>query len=164
MPDHVDDENSGEEDGHARPTRAVFAATVKLPQFYSLAPGFWFDSAESQFCLKKIVDNQTKFDYVMASLTEEIALQVIPAMRGKSYTALKEALLEVFELTEEQRAEKLLHLPGLGDKRPSKLAAEIMALVPEGTQPGYLEHQIFLEQLPASVRQMMACHECQKFA
>ena len=158
MGDHENVGNDGER-GQTQPLVTVHAATVKLPGFYTLAPGFWFDSAESQFRLKKIDSEQTKFDHVMASLSEEIALQVIPATREKSYATLKAALMEVFDLTEEQRAEKLLHLPGLGDKRPSKLAAEIIALVPDGVQPGYLERQIFLEQLPTSVRQMMAAHK-----
>ena len=52
----------------------------------------------------------------------------------------------------------MLHLPGLGDRQPSKLAAEIIAIVPKGITPGYLERQIFLEQLPSSVQQNMAAH------
>ena len=62
---------------------SVFAATVKLPVFYQDNTQFWFDSAESQFRLKSISDNTTKFDHVMSSLPEEVAMQVIPATRRK---------------------------------------------------------------------------------
>ena len=60
---------------------SVFAVTIKLPSFYQVNAQFWFDSAESQFRLKGIRDETTKFDYVMSSLPEEVAMQVIPATR-----------------------------------------------------------------------------------
>ena len=75
---------------------SVFAATVKLPSFYQANAQFWFDSAESQFRLKNIKDDTMMFDYVMSSLPEEVAMQVIPATRNKSYEELKKALLGVF--------------------------------------------------------------------
>ena len=50
-------------------------------------------------------------------------------------------------------------MQGLGDKLPSVLASEIIALVPSGKTPDYLERQIFLEQLPSPVQQNMAAHE-----
>ena len=137
----------------------VHAATVKLPKFYPLAPAFWFAQAESQFRLKRITEEVTKFDHVVASLSEEVAMRVMPAVNSMDYTRLKRDLMGAFDLTVPQRAAKLLHLPGLGDKRPSALAAEIIALVPEGKTPDYLERQIFLEQLPVSVQQHMAAHE-----
>ena len=71
---------------------------------------------------------------------------------------LKRELLAAYELTEAQRAVKLLHLPDLREKLPSALAAEIIALVPRGVTPGYLECQIFLEQLPQSLQAHMAAH------
>ena len=137
----------------------IHAATVKLPPFFPSAPQFWFAQAESQFRIKKIEVDLTKFDHVMASLTEDMALHVMPAIAGQSYAALKDALMEAFDLTASQRATKLLHLPGLGDKRPSTLISEIIALVPKGVMPGYLERQIFIEQLPTSVQQNLAAHD-----
>ena len=65
-------------------------------------------------------------------------------------------------MTKQQRASKLLHLPGLGDKKPSKLAAEIIALVPDNEQPGYLESHIFLDQLPTAVQQLMMSHKSEQ--
>ena len=138
---------------------SVFATSVKVPQFYKENARFWFDGLESQFRLKKVSDDTTKFDHVMSALPEEVAMQVMPAIRSKRYEELKEALLNVYGLTEQQRALKLLSLPGLGDKKPSKLAAEIIALVPEGLDPGYLERQIFLNQLPTAVQQLMMTHK-----
>ena len=153
---------ASDDEGVENTQRTVHAATVKLPKFYALAPAFWFAQAESQFRIKRITEEVTKFDHVVASLTEEVAMRVMPAIVSMDYARLRKDLMGAFDLTVTQRAAKLLHLPGLGDKRPSMLAAEIVALVPEGLAPGYLERQIFLEQLPASVQQNMAAHEGEK--
>ena len=91
-----------------------------------------------------------------------MVLRVVPAVKSSKYEALKSVLLEAFDLTKSQRAAKLLHLQGLGDRLPSVLTSEIVALVPEGISPDYLERQIFLEQLPADVQQNMAAHESKK--
>ena len=141
---------------------AVFAATVKLANFYHQAPSFWFVQAESQFSVKGITVESTKFHHVVSVLPQEIALRVMPAVESLDYQMLKTALLEAYDLTETQRATKLLHLQGLGDKLPSVLTSEIIALVPSGKSPDYLERQIFLEQLPAAVQQNMAAHETER--
>ena len=58
--------------------------------------------------------------------------------------------------------QKLLHLAGLGDKLLSILAAKILALVPTNTRLGYLERQIFIDQLPLNIRAHMVTHEEEK--
>ena len=83
----------------------------------------------------------------------------MPSVKSGSYETMKLALLDAFDLMQAQRAAKLLHLKGLGDKLPSVLASEIVALVPSGNTLDYLERQIFLEQLPGAVQQNMAAHE-----
>ena len=137
----------------------VSAATAKLPPFFMGNPSFWFAQVESQFRTKAIKGDLAKFDHVMAALSEDVALRVMPAISKQCYTGLKAALLGEFELTTKQRAGKLLSLPGLGDRRPSTLVAEILALVPDGVEPGYLEREIFVRQLPFSVQQNMAAHD-----
>ena len=99
------------ENPHAPGRTLVHAATVKLPAFYASAPKFWFGQAESQFRLKKIMDDLTKFDHMMSVLSEDVVLQVVASIEDQSYTSLKAALMEVFELSSSQRAVKLLHLP-----------------------------------------------------
>ena len=79
------------------------------------------------------------FHYVVAALPQEVALRVMPTVESRNYQMLKEALLEAFNLTVTQRVAKLLHLQGLGDKLPSVLASEIIALIPSGKSPDYLE-------------------------
>ena len=136
----------------------VMAATVKLAPFYQHAPSFWFIRAESQFELLNISSDSTKFNHVVSALSEEVALRVMPGVESHSYDTLKTALLDAFDLTETQRADRLLHMPAMGDKLPSAYVSEILALVPSGKTPDYLERQIFMEQLPPAVRSSMAAH------
>ena len=109
--------------------------------------------------MKGITDTVLKFHYVAGGLPQDVALHVMPTLEEEAdYDTLKQELLFAYELTHAQRAAKLLHLPDLGDKLPSTLAAEIIALVPKDATPGYLEHQIFLEQLPQILQVYMAAH------
>ena len=104
---------------------SVYTTVIKLAKFYQHAPEFWFAQIESQFRVKGISVDETMFYYAVAALPQEVALQVMPAVKSKSYITLKMALLAAFDLTETPRAASLLHLQGLGDKLPSVLASEI---------------------------------------
>lgn len=74
------------------------------------------------------------------------------------YNALKTQLLWVFQLSDEERAERLLSLNGLGDNKPTELA-----LLGSGDAT-FLFVQLFLRQLPTSVRTTLASSplECTK--
>ena len=87
--DVADDAGVGDAERQAPERTVMHAAAVKLPSFYPSAPMFWFSQAESQFRLKKIESDLTKVDHVMASLSEEVALRVMPSIEDQSYTALK---------------------------------------------------------------------------
>ena len=115
----------------------VVAAAVKLPSFYVLTLCFCFFQAEGQFAMKGVEDGVTKFHYMVGALPQDVALRVMPVLEDEpDYDALKQELLFAYELTDMQRAARLLHLPGLGDKLPSTLAAKIIALVPKDATPG----------------------------
>ena len=144
--------------GGSASNASTHAVTIKLAPFYASSPGFWFAQVESQFRVKKITDQLTKFDHVVQSLSEEVALRVSKAVESQQYQTLKDVLMKAFDMTSEQRAAKLLHLPGLGDRLPSKLAAEIIAILPKDVEPCFIVRQIFIEQLPVSVQQNMAAH------
>ena len=83
-------------------TATVMAATVKLSSFYQHAPSFWFIQAESQFDVKGISSDSTKFNHIVAALPEDVALCVMPAVESRSYDTLKKALMDAFDLTEIQ--------------------------------------------------------------
>ena len=81
-----------------------------------------------------------------------MALQEAPPAVGK-YDALKAFLMKLFELSELEKADRLLSLNGLGDSKPSELMKRMLA-VWGSADPAFLFTHIFLRQLPA------ACAHC----
>lgn len=142
------------------------AVTVKLPVFWPAQPAIWFSQAEAQFALRGISSDSTKYYHVLAALDQDTALRisdVILNTPADKYNALKERLLQVFELQESDRAEQLLALAstGLGDRTPSQLMEEILQLL--GSKPFcFLCKHIFLRQLPTVVRTQLAASDFSK--
>ena len=94
-------------------TSAMMAAVaVKLPTFYPGAASFWFLQADCQFTLKGVTSPDTRYHYVVTSLSQEVARRMMPTLEGasKGYKDLKKELLHVFLLTDAQRTDKLLEL------------------------------------------------------
>ena len=80
-------------------------------------------------------------------------LEAPPAV-GK-YDALKGFLVNLFELSELEKADRLLSLNGLGDGKPSELMERMLAVL-GSADPSFLFAHIFLRQLPAPVRTALA--------
>ena len=94
-------------------------------------------------------------------LLQDLHNAILPRYRGKMarapptvtpYEILKSRLLQSYDLTDYQRAEQLINLPNLGDRRPSQLMSSMLALLPEGYSPDFLFNFLFLQRVPADVR------------
>ena len=102
---------------------AVSAVTVKLPDFWQHDPEPWFQHIEAQFNLRGITGDDTRYYHVVAALDPSTTRRVMgflrePPVNGK-YEALKAQLLRLFQLSDTERAERLLSLNGLGDSKPT---------------------------------------------
>ena len=64
------------------------------------------------------------------------------------YKDLKAKLVSSYTLSRWQKVSKLIHHPGLGDRRPTALMDAMLALLPEDKKPGCLSQGLFLERLP----------------
>ena len=51
----------------------VSAVALKLPTFWVHNPQLWFCSVEAQFAVRNITQDDTKYHYVVASLTDDMA-------------------------------------------------------------------------------------------
>ena len=65
---------------------------------------------------------------------------------------VKTATNNALETTKAERAARILDINGLGDNTPSQCLNNMLALVPEGQEPGFLFKEVFLRQLPIDVR------------
>ncbi|XP_072100604.1 uncharacterized protein [Mobula birostris] len=133
---------------------SVHAVLLKLSSFWTLRPHLWFEQAEAQFHIRQITSESTRYYYVLSSLDQETAAQVeefiqSPPEDGK-YTAFKALLIRTSGLSRHKRARRLMLLDGLGDRPPSALMNEMLALA-EGHKPCLMFEQAFLEQLPEDI-------------
>ena len=93
---------------------AVHAVSLKLPTFLASRPDVWFQQTEAQFALRKITDSTTQYFYLLTALdpvvAERMAGEVAAVPREDKYTYLKGKLMEVYGLTDDQKADRLLGL------------------------------------------------------
>ena len=130
------------------------AVSLKLLQFWSTGPQIWFAQAEAQFALRKIVSDDTKYYYIFSALDQTTASQLKDLISHPpdkyKYDALKDKLLNTFELSKPERASLLLHFRPLSNTKPSALMDEMLALL-EDYPPCFLFQQLFLESLPEDI-------------
>ena len=133
----------------------VNAVSLKLPTFWIEEPEVWFAQVDAQFAIRNITVTDTKYHYAVAALDQTTARRVLDILRtppgGDKYQALKDRLLGTYALSEDERAARLLNQPGLGDKRPSALMDEMLALLGDHS-PCFLFRRLFLQQLPEDIR------------
>ena len=136
---------------------AVQAVSLKLPTFLATRPDVWFQQTEAQFAIRSIIEQTTKYFYLLTALdpvvAERMAGDVASVPVDNKYSYLKEKLMEVYGLTDDQKADQLLDLAGLGDWKPSQLCAHIQSLT---VDKDVILRRIFLRQLPEDVRVQVA--------
>lgn len=107
-------------------------ANLKLPQFWTLYPQAWFVQVDSLFELHNVNNDNTKFQHVISSLSQEVILKVLSFIQNppniNKYEALKNTLCEKYSLSEGKRLEDVISDTLLGDKTPSELYDEMITL------------------------------------
>ena len=137
----------------------INAVSLKLPEFWESAATVWFAQAEAQFTIRQISADDTKYCYVVAALGSSTASRLVsflvnPPAHGK-YEAIKAQLLNTFELSDAERANRLFSLNGLGDGKPSELMDKMLSLL-GAHKSDFMFVQLFLRQLPSQVRAALA--------
>ncbi|XP_055623185.1 uncharacterized protein LOC129766635 [Toxorhynchites rutilus septentrionalis] len=136
---------------------------VKLPDFWKTDPVMWFSQAKAQFHLAKIVNNETKFYHIVAKVDHSVICHIadlvaVPPADNK-YKTVKDRLIARFALSAENRFEQLLGIHDLGDMRPAHLLAKMRELPTGLGVDNNLLRMIFIQRLPANIRQILTCHD-----
>ncbi|CAN8000248.1 unnamed protein product, partial [Ixodes hexagonus] len=138
----------------------VAALAIRLPAFWPADPQLWFAQVESQFVLRRITDQNTKFHHVVSALSSADAAEVrdiiIAPPPVAPYDVLKNELVRRTGISEQRRLQRLLTAEELGDKTPSQLLRRMRHLLANATIDDALFRQLFLQRLPNDVRMMLA--------
>ena len=90
---------------------AVVAVNLKLPPFWSSDPKVWFEQVKAQFRIRGITSQRTKFDYIVASLSQEFATEVrdliIRPLTDFPYDTLREQLIKRTTASEQRKLQQL---------------------------------------------------------
>ena len=145
---------------------ALDTIAIKLPTFWTTSPRTWFAQAEAQFAIRNITSQETMYYHLVASLDTATANRALSILTSppvvEQYNTLKTFLLSAFSLTDEERAMAILNMTNIGDKKPSELMDEMLALLGDH-KPCFLFKHIFLSQLPDTVRIPLASSTTQDY-
>ena len=144
------------------PPAHVQAVSLKLPPYWPNDPQIWFAQVEAQFSTHGINAQQTMFDYVVANLTPDIAIEIrdliLRPPEENPYNVFKAQLIKRTAASEQRRLQQLLSTEELGDRKPTQLLCCLQQLA--GDTPGLLDgnflKELFLQRLPSQVRMVLA--------
>ena len=145
---------------------AVGHIAVKLADFWVSDPDVWFLQTEAEFGRARITVSRTKYQYVLPRLPEAVAvsmrslLQRIDDTTQDAYEQLKAGLLHKYGKSKWQRGFAIIDHPDIGDRRPSQLMSDMLALLPAENVPDTLFLCHFLRRLPVSMRDHLAAADC----
>ena len=137
---------------------SVNPVTIKLPELWRSRVCGWIAQAVAQFATRGVTASLTKYYNVVQALNESSIdripdLMTLPA--EDPYMVLKCQLIQMYDLSDFQRAELLMALPlVVGDMHPSELIDKMKGLMPpeELERPSILFWHAFLTCLPADIR------------
>ena len=104
---------------------AVAAVNLNILPFWPANPEVWFAQMDAQFTTRGITVQKTKFDYIVASLSHEVATEVrdliLHQLTDQHYNILKEHLIKRTAASEQWKLQQLFNAEELGDRKPTQL-------------------------------------------
>ena len=135
------------------------AVTLKLPPFWPADPELWIAQVEAQFRTRNILNDATKYDYIVASLSPDTAGEIrellIQPPETEKYKAIKQALLKQNEMSDQKRLQELLSKEDLGDRKPTQILRRMKQLVGDTIFDPKMLRALFVQKLPPTVQGIM---------
>ena len=142
----------------------IAAVSLKLPPFWPADPTVWFAQVKAQFNTRGITSQKMRFDYVIASLSLEFAVEVrdllIRPPAEDPYNTLKTELIKRTAASEQRKLQQLISGEGLGDRKPTQLLRRMQQLLSDHLGPAadnnsFLK-KLFLQRLPPNMHMVLA--------
>ena len=145
----------GSDDDKGNPAD-INALIVKLPTFWATNPRTWFIQAEAQFALGKVTADVSKYNYVVATLPQDIAESISDILEKppeiEKYNNLKKTLIDRHTLSLEARIKKLTSDEELGDRKPSDFYRVLQRLAGNsGIFGDDLLKKLWMSKLPQAI-------------
>ncbi len=147
------------------PTAAVHAVAVKLPPFWEPNPRVWFVQCEAAFRHAAVTRQVTKFDHILTALPTSVVNSIIDLVDevdehpDDCYDLLKERLMGKYSLSKWSRCAAVVDHEPLGDRRPSSLMDDMLAVHPDGEKPNSLFLYVFLRKLPGDMMDQLTASD-----
>jgi hypothetical protein len=128
----------------------------KLTSFWSHSPVLWFAQAEDTFELYGEVCSRKRYLHVVSSLDSAALKSVSDIVENcpgsGAYEVLKARLLAASKVSDYQKADRLMAMPPLGERRPSDMMSAMLDQCPRGWEAENFFTYLFMSRLPQNVR------------
>ncbi|UYV72105.1 hypothetical protein LAZ67_9001826 [Cordylochernes scorpioides] len=135
-------------------TSEICKVSVKIPPFWVEKPEIWFFQVEAQFEIGGIIQEDTKFHYLISQLEPKYIENIWDIINSKidnKYSECKSRLLELFRESEGLRIKKLISGIELGDIKPSQLLQKLRSLATPDISDNLIK-TLWLDKLPISIK------------
>lgn len=137
---------------------AIAHVAVKQTPFWENDPQLWFAQMESQFAIARVTADDTKYCYVLSSLSQQQVQEVrdivsSPPSNDK-YKDIKHALIDRLSQSRSRRLQQLLHNEEIGDRTPSQLLRKLKALSDNSVTDDVLRN-IWMSRLPSDAQKIL---------
>lgn len=139
------------------PSSQISRIAFRPPPLWKDEIKLWFIQLESSFEVAGITSDTTKFHCLVSVLDVEV-LSCVRDLLSKpetTYAALKKQILAYFSQSESSMLRKLLQDLQLGDRRPSKLLADMKALAGTSMTSDVIQ-TLWLQRLPTQIQQILS--------
>lgn len=105
---------------------------IQTPLFWPEEPELWFAQLEGQFTLRRSINDDAKYAYVLSRLEPKQAREIKDVITQppatQKYEAIKKALIQRLTDSKHQRIRQLLEHEELGDRKPSQFLRHLATL------------------------------------
>lgn len=133
------------------------SVSIRLPTFWPNSIATWFVQVEAQFTIGRVQSEQKKYNYVVASLPQDVAESLMDVFENppaeNQYKNLKETLIQRHSLSIEKRIRKLVSDEEIGDRKPSEFYRHMKILAGTAANVGdEFVKKLWLSRLPNVIK------------
>lgn len=143
-------------------TAVVDRVSLKVPPFWPNEPALWFSQLDSQFLISGIVNDNTKYNIVVANLDfnqVQLVRDIIaqPPITNQ-YATIKQELIQRLSASQHQKIHQLLQQEEMGDRKPSEYLRKLQSLAPTSLPEDFLK-TLWTGRLPQQIQTILTTQE-----